>query len=293
MKHFDFPIVPPDGISVERRLLLDPAVSFPFVGLPVTSPAMPKRFPLLTFAVLAMAGWAIAVRLYWQRRHPTPPPAPAPNSIDATAALDWYNSRPVPPNAYRVLYIGDSLLIVGPTPGLWPRYCGMAATDTARDYLHITAAHIQRALAPRPVESLMDNGGNGKIAAMLEYLGHHPELKPDIVVLQGGENDPFDESFRQTYSKLMDLYHVPLIVLGDWWSTEKSAWESQQAVQRGGAFVNLVTINSLPSNSGYGGPFNNPDVARHPSDAGQDAIAQEVNEAFDRLRPAPVSSPSY
>jgi hypothetical protein len=223
---------------------------------------------------------------------PTPATtAPAPSTTARAAAavspwveLDWFNSRPIPPDAFRVLYVGDSLTVAGAAPGLWDHDGGMAATDTAHDFLHLTAGHIQKALTPRPVEALLDNGGNGKIGTMLEYLVRRPELKPDLVILQGGENDAFDDSFRQTYLKLMEFYPVPVIVAGEWWSAAKSDWEKQQAAARKHPFVDLMAIDAIPANSGDGGPFGVEAVARHPSNAGQAAIAKGIDDAFDQFK---------
>lgn len=258
---------------------------------------MRKHLPLLFLVAATIAGRGGAAGAGEQPliRSPTTAPAaattapapagtaPAPGAASPWPELDWFNSRPIPPGALRVLYIGDSLTVHGTSPGLWDHYSGMAATDAAHDFLHLTAGHIQRALAPRPVEALLDNGGNGKIGAMLQYLERHPELKPDLVVLQGGENDAFDDSFRQTYTRLLEFYSVPVIVAGDWWSADKSNWEKQQAAARKHPFVDLAAMNAIPANSGDGGPFGVEGVARHPSNAGHAAIAKGINDAFDGL----------
>jgi hypothetical protein len=38
------------------------------------------------------------------------------NSVDSTHNLTYFNYRPMPPNAYRVLFIGDSLNLPRPNP---------------------------------------------------------------------------------------------------------------------------------------------------------------------------------
>jgi hypothetical protein len=40
---------------------------------------------------------------------PIPSLTQAFNSVDSTHILTYFNYRPMPPNAYRVLFIGDSL----------------------------------------------------------------------------------------------------------------------------------------------------------------------------------------
>src|ERR1700761_7798771 len=108
------------------------------------------------------------------------------NSVDSTHNLTYFNYRPMPPNAYRVLFIGDSLTYHGQTPNLWNYDSGMAASAPERDFVHLVAKHIQEKLPAKPVETLIDNGGNGKIGSMLAYIAKHPELKPSLVILQGG-----------------------------------------------------------------------------------------------------------
>ncbi len=211
--------------------------------------------------------------------NPTTRPAPAFNSTDSTAVLDFINTRPVPPNAFRILYIGDSLTIHGRVSQLWDRFSGMAATSPDKDFVHLSAAAIQEKLGGRPVEVFYDNGGNGKIGPMLEYLGSRPDLHPDLVVYQGGENDPFDDVFKTHYAGLLDFYrsrHTPAVVLSDFWSVEKTAWESEAAKSRGLPFVDMTVIQKDPANTGDGGPYHHPGVAGHPNDRGMKQIAEAI-----------------
>jgi hypothetical protein len=134
--------------------------------------------------------------------------------VDTLGPLDFINSRPSPSNAIRVLFIGDSLTIHGRAPKVWDNFCGMAAFAPERDFVHLATAHIQSSM-DRPVEAFYNKGGDGKLPSILRYLESRPHLKPDLTILQGGENDPLDASFRATYRALLE--RTPLIVLGDWW----------------------------------------------------------------------------
>ena len=207
------------------------------------------------------------------------------NSVDSTHNLTYFNDRPMPPNAYRVLFIGDSLTYHGQTPNLWNYDSGMAASSPSQDFVHLVAQHIQDKMGRRPVEILINNGGNGKIGSMLTYLTGHPELKPSLVILQGGENDPFDASFQDTYQSLLTFYQAsrtPYIVLGDWWNSTKSDFDRQQAVAHGYAWIDLTIINKNPTMSGDGGPYHVDGVAKHPNDQGMKAIANAIDDQFDR-----------
>jgi len=207
------------------------------------------------------------------------------NSVDSTHNLTYFNYRPMPPNAYRVLFIGDSLTYHGQTPNLWNNDCGMAASSPNKDFVHLVAKHIQDKLGTKPVEILINNGGNGKIGSMLTYLTSHPDLNPSLVILQGGENDPFDASFQDTYKSLLTFYRAaetPYIVLGDWWNETKSGFDHEQALTHGDAWIDLTILNKNPANSGDGGPYHVDGVAKHPNDKGMQAIGDAIDDQFDR-----------
>jgi lysophospholipase L1-like esterase len=197
------------------------------------------------------------------------------NSVDSTAIIDFFNSRPVPSNAYRVLFIGDSLTIHGRSPKLWDYFSGMAASSPDKDFVHLSMQHLQAMLGPRPVEGFYNNGGDGKLESMYLYLKMHPELDPDLVVLQGGENDSFDENFRTVYRLLLNEFSR-VIALGDWWSDEKSEFSKQECSRFGFPFVDLRSIEKVTQNSGNPGPYGVSGVALHPNDAGMSAIASAV-----------------
>ena len=214
-----------------------------------------------------------------------PSHAQAFNSVDSTHNLTYFDFRPMPPNAYRVLFIGDSLTYHGQTPNLWNYDSGMAASSPNKDFVHLVAQHIQEKMGPKPVEILINNGGNGKIGSMLTYLASNPDLKPSLVILQGGENDSFDISFEENYKSLLTFYQpskIPYIVLGDWWNDTKSGFDHQQALAHGYSWIELTVLNKNPAMSGDGGPYHVDGVAKHPNDQGMKAIANAIDDQFDR-----------
>lgn len=158
--------------------------------------------------------------------------------------------------------------------GLWDVASGMAASRPENDYVHLVSAGLQRDHS-RPVEALYNNGGNGKLRDILEYIQVR-NLYPDTVIIQGGENDAFDRRFREYYPPLLDFFSCPRIVLGDWYSKEKSDYSSGLCREREIPFVNLLDIAADKRNSGWGGPYHRKDVANHPNDAGHSAIASAV-----------------
>ena len=89
------------------------------------------------------------------------------NAVDSTQTINYFNARVMPENAYRVLFIGDSLMFhTHDEPG-WMYDSGMAATAPAKDYVHLVTAHIQGKFRTRPVEMLVDNGGMGRLGRCL------------------------------------------------------------------------------------------------------------------------------
>jgi hypothetical protein len=124
---------------------------------------------------------------------------------------------------------------------------------------------------------------------MLEYAQTGPGLRPDLVILQGGENDPFDATFQQTYHSLLHAFDATkprVIVLGDWNSKQKSAFEEEEASMSGILFVNLLDVHATAANSDDGGPYQVHGIAMHPNDAGMRAIADAINLQFDKFAPS-------
>lgn len=198
------------------------------------------------------------------------------NSRESVSVLELLNYRPMPPNSYKVMFTGDSITIHGALRKVWDNSCGIAATSPERDYVHLVSAGIQESIES-PVEALYNNGGNGKIREMLEYLQMR-RFSPDLAIIQGGENDKFNDHFRQYYPQLIDHFTCPKIVLGDWNDQEKSEYSERLCQARNLPFVNLFEIASDRNKGGWGGPYNRKDVASHPNDLGHAAIAEATLE---------------
>ena len=226
-----------------------------------------------------MGGLLILILFLFASRFRAIKPPPAFNSVDSTAALDLMNYRPIPKNAVRVLFVGDSLTIHGLIPQLWDHFSGMAATSPSEDFVHRTTAYVQSRMGARPVEIFYDNGGNGRLGPMLNYISTHSDLAPDLLILQGGENDTLDLSFKDHYASLLGTTKRT-VVLGDWFDDEKSSYEQSAAVRRNFPFVDLRSIQKNTANWGDGGPYHVAGVARHPNDGGMKAISDAISIAI-------------
>jgi lysophospholipase L1-like esterase len=203
------------------------------------------------------------------------------NSGETLSLLELINRRPIPPDSFKVMFIGNSLTLHGFLEKVWNMPCGMAASSPEKDFVHLVAAGIQKT-TDKPVEILYNNGGNGKIREMVGYL-RTDEFSPDLVVIQGGENDRFDSHFKEYYLQLIDYFQCPKIVLGDWFTKEKSDYSQWLCVEKNIPFVSLYSISRNEENMGDGGPYRRKDVAVHPNDSGMAAIAEGVLHCFDRL----------
>lgn len=246
------------------------------VGLAGTVPVNVAQMMVLSI------GWGLVLRMKnfftrALRRLKFRSPVPAFNATDTSNALDFLNLRPMPPSAFRLLFIGDSLMMHGVSKGLWDVACGMAATKPENDFVHLITRRMQE-LIGLPIEILCNNGGDGRLFSMLSYA-RRTELFPHLIILQGGENDQFDRYFREAYEALLDFYPVPTVVLGDWWSAEKSQFERWMAERRHYPFISLNDIRG-PRTTGYCGPYDVIGVGEHPNDEGMAQIAAAVVDAI-------------
>lgn len=217
------------------------------------------------------------------------PKADAINQDDKNSIIYFFNNRPISSstNTFRILFIGDSLTLVGPTAGVWDWYSGMAATDVNKDFVHLFANRVQQNKT-KQVEIFYN--ASGKIADMKSNLDKYilDLVRPHLVVMQGGENDTFNEAYRILYDQLLGKFAsfenangepLRVIVLGDWWDSAKSEFDQSIAQKYGYPFVNILQFNTL-ENIGYGGPYDHPGVASHPNDSGMQDIADALYNAF-------------
>ncbi len=232
---------------------------------------MPLRFPLAALFVLLVTLAAIS-------------------TAAEKPVIDVFKGETVSEDAYRILFIGDSLTLHGPAKGVWDDHCGMAASSLEKDFAHLFATRVQRDLAPRPVA--VYHAATGKLAAMLDKLKAQPGIRPHLVVFQGGENDKFDDAFRRDYRELIAFYRrakvdgkpVKAIVLGDWYNAKKGVFDKTVADANGYPFIDLYAIHQRPGTFGNAGPYNHPGVASHPNDTGMKAIADALYAEHVKLR---------
>ena len=135
------------------------------------------------------------------------------------------------------------------------------------------------------MEILINNGGNGRIGSMLTY----PTGSSRTKTIFGYSSGRRERSIRRVVSGYLPIFayllpslETPDIVLGDWWNSTKSDFDRQQAVAHGYAWIDLTILNKNPAMSGDGGPYHVDGVAKHPNDQGMKAIANAIDDQFDR-----------
>ena len=198
----------------------------------------------------------------------------------------FFNRRPINENAYKILFIGNSLTCHPMRGGVWSSIHGMAATTHEKDYLHIFVEHLRKKMPSVSIEVFLEAGvGVGQAIDRIEG-GEHINREYDLVVIQRGENDKvFDDEFKRQYRKLVNI--IPAkhgrLVLSDWYYHKRVTFQKKIAREANAEFIDISNIALNPENSGYAGPYNHSGVASHPNDLGMARIAEGLGTGFDRL----------
>lgn len=147
-------------------------------------------------------------------------------AAESEAETNWHLGKI---KANRVLFLGNSLTLHGPRPDIkWFGNWGMAATAADKDFVHLLTSAISRKtrgkLVLDPADSKNEQGVDNirNIAALFEQgyrtyesakIERQLRWKPDIVVIQFGENVPaqnYDaEAMEKAFKALLkDLKNV-------------------------------------------------------------------------------------
>lgn len=223
------------------------------------------------------------------------------------------------PNAYRILFIGDSITRHGTNDDVkrrlgWGHVAGMAASSPEKDYVHLLSARIQETMPDRKVEiyyrgrDKTKNGPNphrgGTAAAAVHGLDGALSLEPHLFVIQLGEHEEASKGadfVREHYEKLVTFFdgqdaRPRVLVAGVWQPGDaaagrddyRSGWAGVvERVQRevcekhGIPFASVREFALDPSCRGWG---ESPGVRWHPNDKGMDGYARVLFEAYVKGR---------
>lgn len=212
--------------------------------------------------------------------------------------------------AESILFLGNSVTLHGVAEQLgWPHLCGMAASAPEKDYVHVLTAAIDARtgghLRISPTETQEDGltlaANIVNIADLFERnystytderLQGQLELKPDIVVLQLGENVVMDtfgaEAFKAGIESLMaglkaasdPCIFVTSHILGantamDDIKRQVCAEDPERRV-----FVDLTTFGQDPANFASAEPHYTGVIVGHPGDKGMATIADALLRAM-------------
>jgi lysophospholipase L1-like esterase len=204
--------------------------------------------------------------------------------------------------ARRVIFLGNSITLHGPAPGIgWTGNWGMAASEEARDYVHLLLHDIAKAAGATP-RSMVKNiaaferGYDGFDVA--EQLKAELAFRPDIAVVAIGENvaelateaarAKFAAAFARLLATLQQNGQPAIFVRSSFWpNAVKDDIMRKASAAAGVTFVDIAALGSDASNVAKAERrIEHAGVAGHPGDKGMRAIADAIFSAM-KLKPAP------
>jgi hypothetical protein len=201
---------------------------------------------------------------------------------------------------FRIYFIGDSITRHGTNQDLlerlkWDHESGMAASSEDKDFVHLVATGISKAVGKK---TCIFFGNGGDAANAMKGMADAKTYQPHLVIVQLGEHVPADENSQKTFSEyetlldgLMALPSKPMIICTGSWSPQKGVSSYQGHEKRvngiqkdicrgkGVAFADIEKYALDPSCSGTGGSDG---VKWHPNDNGQAGYAKEILQLFER-----------
>lgn len=249
-----------------------------------------KRFLVRSIAV--MAAFAGVVHAEIPNHAAAPPPVTA--KIGSLSAA-------------RILFLGNSITLHGPKPDIgWTGNWGMAASEEAKDYVHLLAARIGQASGTAPqtmVRNIADfERGYATFditAGLKDALGFHA----DIVIVALGENvpEPGSDDYKaklaaalaRLLAALKEQGPPTIFVRSCFWPHEvKDGILRKAASDAGATWVDISALGRDASNAARSErKIEHAGVAGHPGDKGMRAIADALFAAIGKQ--AGLAWPEY
>lgn len=205
----------------------------------------------------------------------------------------------------KILVLGNSITLHGPAPAIgWTNNCGMAASVPDKDYVHLLLRRFAETNGGREPDTMIENiadfeRGYGEMDVGTAYK-RFADFKPDIVILQIGENVPAFAApeaaakFQKAVAALLALLkpglwdYTPRLVVCSTFMTDKSKDDIlRQACKdtgTAGVFVDLSDLGRDESNRAHTErKIDHAGVGAHPGDKGMAAIADAIWKAWRRL----------
>ncbi len=201
-------------------------------------------------------------------------------------------------DAYRVLFIGDSITLSMPAEKhKWALTCGMAASIPENDYVHKLCAKLSGELKGRKVEHMVLANGGGVVKNYSGRIREYRDFQPDVVVIQFGENERagvpvFVTEYTALLNDVKSLSPAPLVLCAGLWnpanggsyggaSAEMEAAIEKMAKEAGAGFAPVASYARDPECFGFG---ETPGVKWHPNDKGMQGYADSLFAAWAKLR---------
>ena len=210
--------------------------------------------------------------------------------------------------AAKVLFLGNSITLHGPKPDIgWTGNWGMAASEEAKDYVHLVAADLARVGGRVPQILVRNIAGFEREYATFDLragLKDALDFRADIVVVAIGENvpDPADDdartkfaaAFTRLLATLSERGKPAIFVRSCFWPHEvKDGIMHKAATDAGARWVDISALGRDDSNAARSErKIEHAGVAGHPGDKGMRAIADALFSAITSAAtetPPPVS----
>ena len=191
----------------------------------------------------------------------------------------------------KILFLGNSITLHPPSEAIgWSNNWGMAASEEAKDYVHLVTAAIAESTGSTP-EIMVKNIADFE----RDYVNYNVEtqladafaFKPDLFVLAIGENVTLTDAtqFKAGIMRIINGVRAqsqPIIAVRScfWADAAKDLALGQAAQQAGAIFVNISSLGSVEANLARSEPtFSAPafnTFNSHPGDRGMAAIASAI-----------------
>jgi hypothetical protein len=197
----------------------------------------------------------------------------------------------------KILFLGNSITLHGPSAGVWDGDWGMAASAKNKDYVHLLTARIAAAAGGEPrvvVKNIAAFERQFDSYDPAESLTNELKFNADLVVVAIGENVPALTSeadklkFSAAFARLLNevrLHGQPtVLVRSSFWADPAKDQIMRQACQEaGGVFVDIHELDKQEANYARSErQIEHAGVARHPGDKGMQAIADALWIALER-----------
>lgn len=194
-------------------------------------------------------------------------------------------------NIQNILILGNSITIHGPSPKLgWNGNWGMAASSGDKDYVHILEEEILK--ANPSAQFTVANIANTFERKFWQFdttdFADYRNTQADLILLRIGENIndslAIERSLSESVEGLVKYLTAKnpgakICIVGSFWPKKSVNKILQTTCEKHGwlyvslkGFYEKTTVNTAIRK------FDNPGVAKHPSDAGMRAIAERIWE---------------